>query len=1060
MRAAASSALISMLASWGVPAAASPPQAPPVFQGFLWEGGSADDRAFAEIASGLVRGKALDSSGSFALALEAIRATDRFLSVTGTLEEGPLGPVAHIRLNPLAPLRNWDWQGDKLPKKMQILLLPDLQKGLLLGPQRTEDWRRQGEAHLRDQGYPQARLSLSPNESGSRLAIRVELGFSYLVKAVVVEGSLGPYRLDQLETIAGIKPGKTIWTQVLLRSAGRDLRRRFIKDKRLEGHAEFSFTSDGTLTIKIDPGPRVSLASEGKHLSQRSLKELVPLARADRYGPELMDEGDRGIIRSFREKGYLDVDSSHVREVVSGPPEHPSEVRITYHIKLGERRYVKRLVFEGNQELTDQDLRKLAELPHGFLWFWPAKATPDLLDDVETRIKNRYLVLGFSDVRLHRRIETRAGEPSLILTVREGSKRTVRAIILEMPQGGTWDPWLLGEDLLKAIADKPILLPPPLTQRRRYRSDRPESRGLIAVLEMLPSEIGKPKRAMRLLSERPIPYVKSDLQAVLRALYSSVAALGSLNPLVRWRFEEDDAGATIHLEIPPQPLLQVRRLAVRGSDETRARAVLRETKDLSVGKPLNLDQVGRSQANLGDLGAFKRVDVVGLKEARTLPGDENADSPWQEGDLALRLEERSHWVFSESFGYDNSTGYSFGYGVQRLNFQGMGKTLDFGLRAGDGTINNPTLRRWFPKGDFARSVDSFTMGYTDPWFSPGILTSLLPERALYHASAAYIQEQRTAYLIRRRRVQNSLEWRLDSSRLLRIGHRFERADVRANRLSLRPGDPDQTLDETNLSLQTKSPPRSTISAPFIEWIRDTRDSPYDPTSGSVSSVHFEFANQLFGTSKNASFVKLDFRQQWTWPIGYRASAGVASLGLRVGAARPTASTSHQLPLTERFFAGGAGTQRGVEPDFLGPTGSVRLLVRQADGTYLPALDPAGNNLFEVIPIGGQGIALINLDYRFPLFKQWLWGEVFMDAGQVYESLVRTAPSQNPNDPPPPPLSYPPLRVSAGVGLIFKLGLPIKIEYGWDVKRILGQPRSKDDKGTQLHSLLISAGFQF
>ena len=227
-----------------------------------------------------------------------------------------------------------------------------------------------------------------------------------------------------------------------------------------------------------------------------------------------------------------------------------------------------------------------------------------------------------------------------------------------------------------------------------------------------------------------------------------------------------------------------------------------------------------------------------------------SNNPWRESDLVLRLEERSHWVFSESFGYDKSTGYNFGYGVQRLNFQGMGRTLDFGLRAGDGTINNSTLRRWFPTGDFSRSVDSYTIGYTDPWFSPGFLTSILPERVRYRAEASYVQEQQSAYLIRRRRVLNGLEWRMDATHVLRIGHRFERSDVRLVDL-VDLNTPQYELfkpileDPQLLNKATRSPSRSTISAPYFKWIRDTRDSPYDPTTGVITSLRLDLANQAY-----------------------------------------------------------------------------------------------------------------------------------------------------------------------------------------------------------------------
>ena len=752
MCAARVSALIASVVTVGIcGSAAQAPVKPgqrPAFQGFIWEGGSADDRGFAAMASGLVKGNPYPNL-PFDRVLEAILATDRYMSVDGTF--GADG-IARIHLQPWAKLQSWVWQGDSLPEKTKVLLFPDLRKGQPLGALRLEEWRRVAEARLRDEGYPQARLSVKRDASGARLSLKMELGLASLVRAFAVNGNLGSYRLETLLKIANIQAGQTLWTQDLRRQAARKIRLRFVKDKRLEGQVELSFSSSGTLTLSVDPGPIVRVSTTGKWLSQRTLKELLPLARTDRYGPELLDEGDRRIDRYYRDKGFLDVATTHVREVVSGSPEHPSEVRLTYRIKTGERRYATRILFEGNQELNDKDLSKAANLPRGILWFNAPRATPDLLSEIETRITNRYLSTGFSAVRLRRRLETRNGEQDLIFNIREGPRRTVRAIILELPEGSIWDPWKFGESLLLAVADKAELLTPVFSQRRRYRSDRRELDGLVVVLELLPSELGKPRKSIRLLTERPVPYIRANMAAVLGDLNQHVAALGSPNPIVRApRFEEDDTGATIYLEIPTQPLTFVRRRVVQGSLETRTLAIARETQDLEPGDPLNLDRLGRAQANLGNLGAFKRVDSVTMNEVAGDPTPSESKSPWKEGDLVLRLEERSHWVFSESFGYDKSTGYNFGYGVQRLNFQGMGRTLDFGLRAGDGTLRNSTLRRWFPTGDFSRSVDSYTLGYTDPWFAPSILAGILPDRVQYRVEASYIQEQQTAYLIRRRR---------------------------------------------------------------------------------------------------------------------------------------------------------------------------------------------------------------------------------------------------------------------------------------------------------------------
>jgi hypothetical protein len=59
-----------------------------------------------------------------------------------------------------------------------------------------------------------------------------------------------------------------------------------------------------------------------------------------------------------------------------------------------------------------------------------------------------------------------------------------------------------------------------------------------------------------------------------------------------------------------------------------------------------------------------------------------------------------------------------------------------------------------------------------------------------------------------------------------------------------------------------------------------------------------------------------------------------------------------------------------------------------------------------------------------------------------------------------PPTFPPLRTTPGLGLIFKLGFPLKLEYATDWKRIVHRTRSQDEQDTQLSSLLISAGFQW
>jgi outer membrane protein assembly factor BamA len=281
--------------------------------------------------------------------------------------------------------------------------------------------------------------------------------------------------------------------------------------------------------------------------------------------------------------------------------------------------------------------------------------------------------------------------------------------------------------------------------------------------------------------------------------------------------------------------------------------------------------------------------------------------------------------------------------------------------------------------------------------------------------------------------------------IVRLGYRLENVGVNG-----------PSADE--LQDQVRSPDRSWLSVPFVQIVRDTRDNPFDPKRGSVALLHFDAALQRFGTSSNSSYMKADFRYTLNIPVGGEARFGVASLSARVGVARPTASTSLEMPLSERFFAGGPNSHRGIEPDQLGPFGVV--YVRETHFPYAPIVINTFN-VYRVVSIGGQAIALANLDYRFPLpgVDQWIWGELFIDSGEVYNRIRGYKEAEAIFSP------FPHWRTAFGVGLILRLGgFPIKVEYAWDVRKMLG--KNDDDfyaryvERTRIKGLLISAGFQF
>ena len=1075
----APSALALLLVTAGAGAVAQTP-APADLRGLRFEGGSADDQLLATRALGLRPGTPLAPT-DFDTALRALRLTDRFKSADGRLESEGGGVVAVVRLEAWPPLKRWRFEGDAIPRDLRKNFLFELRKGIRVGDLRLEELRARAETRLREGGYPDAKVA-ARREGGAALVFTIALGAPALVRSIQITGEPGSYTAAQLAKAAGIKAGRTLWTAPVLREAQRGLRRRLLKDKRFEGMVEPAFDpADGTLRIDIHPGPVVRIKGEGASFlgaffGQKRLADLLPFTRSERYSPDQLDEGDRSVQRYFVSRGYLDADCAHEVRVLKGTDAAPEEVELTYRIRKGLAFKVRDVRIEGNDQAPVRDLEPLTSLPRRYFLFAPL-VTPDLIKLLEGRFAAYYAQHGFPSASVRLRVLDHLGEvgaKDLLVQIHEGPRSFLSAVEIRVPKESGLDPAKLGLSLAYTLADHPALAQ--ATLPLSVKGDRRGTLGVTGRIERVAAGDGADSvTVLRLTTDKPLPQVNPDLAQVVSDLRARLAAAGSPQPRVSLAFEGEEGQPRVAaFSVPAQPLDTVKRVVVRGADATRPEAVFREMP-LQTGDALDPSKLTEAQSGLGDLGAFRRADFASLDE--TPEGEVQSDSPFTRGDLGLELEERRPWVFTEGFGYDKSQGYHFLLGAQRLNVGGMGRTLDFGIRAGDNTLKNPTLRKWFPTGDVNRSLDDYSIAYTDP--SPGFIQRWFKPRIQWRTAADYIEEATATYFARRRRLTTAFSWKAGDLQTWEAGYRFERTDYGPNREGISDVDLQEIARTNKL--------RAVLSAPYVQWVRDARDRPYDPTTGTYSAARLDFANQAFGTAADSSFVKLDLRQQWNWSFGYRGERGVLAATAHVGVARPTASSAEDLPLSERFYAGGPFSVRGVEPDFLGPV------------QVVPLRDPSGNIIYNdppantspqttLIPLGGQALAALSLEYRFPLFGDTVWGELFVDTGQVYSRLSAgpryvLAPS-NPSAPPagydpsnpqswdptvPPPTGYmvqdqgapfPAFRTTPGLGLIFKLGFPIKIEYATDWKRILGRPRSEVERETQLKSLLISAGFQF
>jgi outer membrane protein insertion porin family len=169
----------------------------------------------------------------------------------------------------------------------------------------------------------------------------------------------------------------------------------------------------------------------------------------------------------------------------------------------------------------------------------------------------------------------------------------------------------------------------------------------------------------------------------------------------------------------------------------------------------------------------------------------------------------------------------------------------------------------------------------------------------------------------------------------------------------------QTVDlvdiRVNPHANTLSAERGIIQIARIgtTFINDRRDDPLNPTTGTFSTTTFQVASRAYGSEIN--FTSLYNQYSVYTPL----QSGVFASSLRFGWNQPFGMTKNTgLPPTERYFAGGSTTLRGFGFD-------------------------------KVQPLGGNVMAIANLEYRVPLRGlplEGLGGAAFYDTGNVYPRI--------------------------------------------------------------------------
>jgi len=194
----------------------------------------------------------------------------------------------------------------------------------------------------------------------------------------------------------------------------------------------------------------------------------------------------------------------------------------------------------------------------------------------------------------------------------------------------------------------------------------------------------------------------------------------------------------------------------------------------------------------------------------------------------------------------------------------------------------------------------------------------------------------------------------------------------------------------------------------LALIRNTTNSPIEPTNGSVISLEASTASPLVGSEPLISYSKFVAEGSWYAPL---AREWVLALRVRGGVIRPQRSfvgdTSIRfVPPEERFYAGGPASVRGFGRNEMGPLVYVAdtVLVDSVTGAKVPV------NL-RTSPVGSYAITLANVELRMPspVWPSRIRLAAFVDAGELWD---QTAGGLLPSG----------LKVTPGIGL--RVGTPL------------------------------------
>lgn len=402
-----------------------------------------------------------------------------------------------------------------------------------------------------------------------------------------------------------------------------------------------------------------------------------------------------------------------------------------------------------------------------------------------------------------------------------------------------------------------------------------------------------------------------DIQTITDVYYDLGYAYANISPLTAVNADKRTVDLTFEVQKGPQ--VTIERIDIVGNTKTRDKVIRRELR-VYEGELFSGTGVRRSKERVTALGFFETVEIT--QRPGTRP-DSVA--------LQVEIKEKATGTFQVGLGFSNVENFIFTAQVQQNNFLGWGQSLSASAQISS-----------------LRSL--VQLSYFDPYF---LDTNFILSADFFRVEADFGDFVRAST-----GGSASLGYQLIEDLMVTGGYTQEHVNVQAAR------DFGGVLLANRFQSGVTSSLR--VSATY-----DKRNNRLFPSAGYIHFGSVEYAPRFLGGTFLFARYSAYSRLYAPLPLGLVFKTNV-TLGYiqQLDPERP-------LPISELYYLGGVNTIRGYFLRSISPT----LRVPRSDSP---------DALIQELAVGGNKQFILNAELEFPIFESaGVRGVLFYDAGNAY-----------------------------------------------------------------------------